>query len=391
MTKWVETKLNTFKLPYVAKYDNEYYIELKNYLDRYIKHVKEEMQGFDNECINNTQENINLIIEALTLYNNAKVASAKEIIKKIIEKYCNEPYIVANIDNNYAFRGMAPMQIQPKQYKNDPIYEKMNKYPLSFFKGRVAVEDIDKVGMLHIPFNKRGLITTQRFSMAGVPCLYLATTSLGCWLELNMPQLELFQIASYKIPNDLKILNMCISQHTINGSAGGGYVDEIEYKATCTLIELFPLVCATSFQVLEMNRSFRSEYIISQLLMQVVNELGIDGVAYLSKKMEDSYAYPQAVNLAILMNSNKLPPYDETSFDMYWERSNEIELTDTCRSSEISQESYEGPYKSYVNEIYKNHIVHNNVIFAGNILPYTNTNFSKFDEFLVRKKHYNFK
>lgn len=391
MTKWVETKLNTFKLPYVVKYDKDYYIELKNYLDRYIKHVKEDMEGFGDECINNTQENINLIIEALTLYNNAKVASAKEIIKKIVEKYCNEPYIVANIDNNYAFRGMAPVQIQPKQYKNDPDYEKMNKHALSFFKGRVAVENIDRMGMLHIPFNSRGLITTQRFSMAGVPCLYLATTSLGCWLELDMPQLELFQISSYKIPNDLKILNMCISQHTINGSTGGGYVDELEYKATCTLIELFPLVCATSFQVLEMDRSFRSEYIISQLLMQVINELGIDGVAYLSKKMEDYYAYPQAVNLAILINSDNLPIYGENGFDMYWKRSNKIELTNAFRSSEISQKSYEGQYKSYVNEIYNDNKEFNKVIFAGNRLPYTNTNFSSFDEFLVREKHYKFK
>ncbi len=391
MTKCVETKLNTFKLPYVTKCDKDYYIELKSYLDRYIKHIKEEMVGFDNECIDNTQDNINLIIEALTLYNNAKVASAKEIIKKIVEKYCNEPYIVANIDNNYAFRGMAPMQIQPNQYKNNPIYERMNEHPLSFFKGRVAVENIDRIGMLHIPFDRRGLITTQRFSMSGVPCLYLSTTSLGCWLELDMPQLELFQISSYKIPNDLKILNMCISQHTINGSTGGGYVDESEYKATCTLIELFPLVCATSFQVLEMNRSFRSEYIISQLLMQVVNELGIDGVAYLSKKMEDFYAYPQAVNLAILMNSDNSPLYSENNFDMYWQRSNEIELTNSFRSSEISEKSYEESYNSYVNEIYKDNKVHNNVILAGNKLVYTDTNFSKFDEFLVREKHYKFK
>lgn len=57
----------------------------------------------------------------------------------------------------------------------------------------------------------------------------------------------------------------------------------VEYKATCSLNELFPIVCATSFQVLEMNRSFRTEYMISQLLMQVVNELGINGVAYISK------------------------------------------------------------------------------------------------------------
>lgn len=52
-------------------------------------------------------------------------------------------------------------------------------------------------------------------------------------------------------------------------------------------------MCETSFQVKEMKRNFKSEYIISQLLMQVVNELDIDRIAYLSKKMVDIYAYPQ--------------------------------------------------------------------------------------------------
>lgn len=395
MNKRVKTNLNEFILPYIVKSDDDYYIELKNYLARYIKHVKEKMAGFDDECSNKTQENINLIIDALKLYNKGEFASAKDSIKKIVEKYCNEPYIVATIDNNYAFRGMSPEALQPKQFKDDSdykkIYKKMKEHQLSFFKGRVAVENINRRDMLHIPFNKRGLITTQRFSMSGVPCLYLSTTSLGCWLELNMPQLELFQISSYKIPDDLKILNMCISQYTINGSICGGNVDESEYKATCALIELFPLVCATSFQVLEMNRDFKSEYIIPQLLMQAVNELEIDGVAYLSKKMKDIDAYPQAVNLAILMKSEKLPPYSKDGFDMYWKRSNEIELTDPFRSNEISQQSDNDLYKSYVNEIYKDHELHKNVTLVGNELVYTNTTFSKFDEFLVRQKHYKFR
>ncbi|SHI01044.1 hypothetical protein SAMN02745196_02321 [Clostridium collagenovorans DSM 3089] len=44
-------------------------------------------------------------------------------------------------------------------------------------------------------------------------------------------------------------------------------------------------------------------------------------------------------------------------------------------SSEILQDSYEDSYKSYVNETYKEYNDRNNVILAGNILTYIDTNF----------------
>lgn len=89
--------------------------------------------------------------------------------------------------------------------------------------------------------------------------------------------------------------------------------------------------------------------------MQVCNELNIDGVAYLSKRILDFYAYPQAVNLAIAM------PYNEKY--LYWQRANEI---------------YKGD----------NH--NNKIILAGIIEDYTVTKHSEFDEYLLEQKFYNF-
>lgn len=133
MTKFIDTNLNNFPLPQVVDYDVDYYVELDKYLKKYISHVKT-IIGIDSNCINTIENNINLILESLKLYNNAKVEEAKNCIKKIIEQYCDAPYIVASIDENYAFRGMAPEKIQPKQYKGDKKYLKMNQQPLSFLK-----------------------------------------------------------------------------------------------------------------------------------------------------------------------------------------------------------------------------------------------------------------
>lgn len=41
------------------------------------------------------------------------------------------------------------------------------------------------------------------------------------------------------------------------------------------------------------------EYIISQLIMKVITQFNIDGIAYLSKQGKDDFQYPHGVNLAI--------------------------------------------------------------------------------------------
>jgi len=399
MATFIPTDMNHFPLPCIVSNDKDYYIELQAYLDRYIIHVQK-IPDLNKECLEKTKRNVKLIIQSLLLFNNARIGDAKECIKEILQDYYEKPYIVSTIDKSYAFRGMAPNDIQPKQFdynkKYADRYKKMNEFPLSFLKARVSVDLIERKDMLHIPFDKRGLITTQRFSIQGVPCFYAATTSFGCWLEMEMPELNVFQVASYKLPSDLKVLNMCISQHTINGSTGGGWVEDYDLQNVYSLIEIFPLVCATSFEVLEMNRSFKSEYIISQLIMQVVNELDIDGIAYLSKKMQDKYAYPQTVNIAILMQCDKFPPYDKNSLDMYWRNANKIKLSNVAKYSEFlntypqNSADHKPPYLSYINEIYYN-TNHDDVLLGGKQIKYTKTKFSEFDEFLVKQKHYEFK
>ena len=43
----------------------------------------------------------------------------------------------------------------------------------------------NKDELFHIPYDKRDRIGNQRFSISGMPCLYLATSSYVCWEELG--------------------------------------------------------------------------------------------------------------------------------------------------------------------------------------------------------------
>ena len=68
---------------------------------------------------------------------------------------------------------------------------------------------------------------------------------------------------------------------------------------------------ATSYKVEEENRTFRSEYIVSQSIMLACKRLGLNGIVYFSKRVEaDSFAYA-AINLALFADYNRHREYGE--------------------------------------------------------------------------------
>lgn len=387
----IDTAMNDFVLPKMITYDRDYYCELKVELDRYIEYVRG-IKNLSENCISNVVINSNKLLQCIEEYYNANVWEAQEYIVDILNKYVDSPHIVAPISENYAFKGSSPEKLRPSIYKNSEeyieIYNSMLKSEPSFFRARLNAENLDIKGMFHIPFNARGLIATQRFSMPGVPCLYLATTTYGAWIEMSRPEAEVFHVSSLKIPDDLRVLNLCISQMFINGAAS--FANREEIKELEKYIEIYPLILATSFRVIEMNRKFKSEYIIAQLVMQSSRKLGIDGVAYLSKRTSDFYAFPHAVNLAILI------PQNFKEIRSYWSRSWEVELTKPKRFSEflvensIAHGNHKAPFNSYVNEHFR-HSGTNSIEDLGKSVDYISTKFSEFDEFLVNEEFISFR
>ena len=80
---------------------------------------------------------------------------------------------------------------------------------------------------------------------------------------MDTPENGKFLVSAFKIPKDLKILNLCVQQNLINGSFS--FIgDENEYQQLIDFIEIFPLVIATSFNVKDKKeRIFKTEYVIS--------------------------------------------------------------------------------------------------------------------------------
>lgn len=389
--------INGFILPRVVEKDSDYIKELSAVLKKYYDFMCSKVAFKDEiNLLNEIECNINRINCAIKNYYRGDIVKSKLLVSEILEQFKSddENFFISELNKSYAFRGAAPFfDLQTNYYQQlySEVYTEMNEEPLSFYRARIDKVE-DRCDMLHIPFDKRGLIANQRFSIGGIPCIYLGTTSYVCWQELEKPKNQNFNVCSYKINEKgkkLKILNLVITQPLINGVFNRGHQteDSVNKRIQIKMLKVFPLVIATSFTVLEKERKFKSEYIISQLIMHCLKELQIDGVAYLSKKGESDFQYPHGVNLAI-------PVFESCDHEKYGKVCDSFNLSEPINYEKfLDMKRPELKEKSYINKIYKEKNEFGIDNFASKIklndkrIFYGNVEFSDFDNYLINMEH----
>lgn len=380
MRTWKDNLNGSFNLPIVIDRDSQYNEKLKQELNEYYRKLEEiNVPKLTLRRVNQTITNINYAIES---FYAGEIIKAQTTIYELLRRYTKNPFICSDLDDSYPLRGMYPfMNANTKQLQQHIAADK--KLDLNFFKGRVgdSVQRFERTEMLHIPFNQRSAVSSQRFSIPGLPCQYFGTTSYVCWLELGKPAHENFNVASYHLPKTTRTLNLVDSWSLICGMSSPLQSNDYTFSFSmddliCTLIELWPLVCATSFKVNEKNRAFRSEYIISQLIMLNLKKLDLDAVAYMSKQVSnDTFTYPICVNLAIPMKP------DDVSFSSY---AQSTPLSQAINFGEFIYLSPRHPYpSSYINHSFD----YTTIVLASAESAYGCSIFGKFDDFLVLREH----
>lgn len=373
---WYSNIGGSFELPISVDKDCDYSENLLLSLEAYLGLLKS-IKNIPSRVISNVVIANDALTKSVETYYAGDIYKSQEVIYNLLEKYRNNRFFFTKLNDCYAFRGIGPFQVET---------EKLMTGSLSFFKARIATDTnqhFSRNEMLHIPLNNRGLVNTQRFSIAGIPCMYFSTSSYGCWLELGKPQSEVFNVSSYHLDGNMKILNLVSVWNLICGLSTGA-IAKVKYSVNIDeliedLITIWPIVCATSFRVTEKNRSFRSEYIIPQLIMLNLKKLGLDGVAFISKQVRsDTVGYPNCVNLAI--------PIMQSS-GVFSEACKEIELSEAINFGEYQRLDDDLKYpaaKSYINDYFR---WNNTALLAGSMINYGQSEFGRFDNYLISRKH----
>lgn len=159
-----------------------------------------------------------------------------------------------------------------------------------------------KGDLFHIPFHERHKVTRQRYSIPGLPCLYLGGSVFICWEELGRPNFDSTHLARFQPApgEDLGVLDfMARPRHMAEGvrRTPKANTDPTELARFCGYGVVWPLMATAAIRRKHGNSPFIAEYIIPQLILQWITdeESDLDGIAYSSVRCKMHVYYPAAI------------------------------------------------------------------------------------------------
>lgn len=253
----------------------------------------------------------------------------------ILKKICDEvPEIINNFDDGHILESYS---------KSSKLFDYIKPYLLHRFsqinyngdyyrirRGDFRITEPSqsinkKTQMFHIKKGLRNRIGAYRYSIAGYPCLYLASDSDLAWFECGMP--KQFSYCKMRITeegeNALKLVDFSNRPVDIISSfnicvlnARRQNKDEKElimiYDYLIKYIITYPLAAACSVKVKDRSDKFVQEYIFPQLFMHwILESEDIDGVRYKSSLNTNLVKYRNATNIALPVKQFRHDGLDE--------------------------------------------------------------------------------
>jgi hypothetical protein len=165
--------------------------------------------------------------------------------------------------------------------KNSRITSENNFFRIRIKNGNYA---LSKKELFHIPFDKRGLVRTQRYSIPSLPSLYLSNSIYTAWEEMGRPSFEDIQAVRISNVSSLGVLDLTTDFYNNNLYRIINHKWAYLYK-----VMVWPLVAACSIKVRNINDDFKPEYIIPQILLQWINaKSDLDGIKYSSTHIDNT-------------------------------------------------------------------------------------------------------
>ena len=332
--------------PFKIDKDSDYIKDLKNKYDIVMNQAKK--SGADDESLRIIIDFSARILKSLELYYKADIAESNNIILELVKDIGNNSFAVNSVNNSEAFPGVKSNELQ-------------------FFRSRLGSPNkaFKAKDMIHLPNSMRAKSGNYRFSIPGNPSMYLANSSYGCWIETGCPAEIDFNVSPVLLEGNQKIFNLAVSLRDFR------CLNEFEKERVHCWLKLYLLTIATSYVVKEENRTFKSEYIISQSLMMACKKMGYDGIAYYSRRVDDEVFALCAINLALFVDYN----------GEYSDMIKHMKIDDAFNYSLYKQLDLSLKYKRYeLRSTYTGYIT--NIGSYDRQYPYKETDFYHFDEFL---------
>ena len=357
---WIEQiDFQKFSTPFTVKRDNEYFPKLKEMLFNLVSEI--ESNGAEKQIVDATRDYVEKITRSIELYYQGNLVDAQLLVNEMITEFGEVAPAVTDINGSIAFPGGGP------DYSE-----------VQFFRARLSenVVEFSAKEMLHIPFNMRHVVKSERFSIPGLPCLYLGNSSYVCWVEMGCPADHRFNVAPVILDNSQKVLNLTVTISSLYAfkEEVHNMSEEEADKHVIDLLRLMILTFCTSYKVTEGNRNFKSEYIMPQMIMLACKSSNLDGITYYSKQIPyESFACTVGVNLVLFATYN--------GEELLSSICDHLDIGTAFNFAMFKQLLPCQMYKEYNLRIMSSPYI-NNVGTQSHWFPYRETQFFEFDKYL---------
>lgn len=280
---------NIFCYPFTyTEADGDFYDYIHNLLERFVDRVKQ----LDKDAID-------LLNHSFDKLPSDKIPEKQFDFLRDIDSLAGKVFEVLK-DSYRNYPDDAFNKLRTFFEKDDFYY--LNMLPqLKIERGalyRIRTDSIDKSNdgeLFHIPFEKRYLISSQRYSFPGYPILYLSGSLFTAWCEMNKPDLEGLSYTRFEFKDEELFLDLSYP-----------YARQ-EMWEMYSLFVMYPLLMACMTRVNHPQAPFKPEYIFPQLMAKLVREYSsmFAGIAYMSNKLPDSYPMDgiSSRNFAVFTNN----------------------------------------------------------------------------------------
>lgn len=280
-------------LPIRIKSGEEFYKTLYVRWNRFIKMLQRIPELAD--CIPFAEKSVVLLKSIIKAYYKADYQTTSKRILELINMLTTvkNSRLITDLNSLY-------IDVESKQW----------------FRGRITnAQPLTRNSMRHIPANERAKIGNNRYSINGIPCLYIGNSVQCCWEEFGRPSLDTFWVCRYRPQKTVKVLNLSTTGNDIvNARTYLKCVADSTVPYDDAVKEFFSnwiLQSACSVVIEESGRKFLEEYVIPQLLMQNIKLFKVDGIMYFSTRV----AFGYQDDSSWLSRNIAIPAFDTTGFN----------------------------------------------------------------------------
>ncbi|HEY2581578.1 MAG TPA: hypothetical protein VGI43_07220 [Mucilaginibacter sp.] len=241
----------------------EYYEVNRPLIFKWVPHLPNDYQWKEMlESIKNLSKSIK---DAINLYFNGDIFKATELFNNSLD------YILFDDIN--------------------PIYTVPPK--TIFYRSRKSEHrSFGKCDMFHVKFEERNKISTNRYSIPGLPALYLGESTYVCWEESDRYRLRDLWFSRIENQEELKVIKIQRFDDLLREIENIAD-DDKKLSHLCAYLIIYPLIVACTIKVKDEKNNFTPQYIIPQLLLQYIAKFKeadkkIDGIMYLSSQVNYS-------------------------------------------------------------------------------------------------------